>query len=189
MVPHPTGRAVATSRRRTVGMPELGVADRARDHDHNGVMILRGAVLLVTVIAACLLGTGMAAAAPATAPAAARSAAVPCTTTVRACVRLSTNQAWLLHDGKVDLGPVRISHGREGFRTPPGTFRVSYKDQDHISNVFNLPMPYSVFFNGAIAFHSASVRVSSHGCVHLPAAAARTFFAELNRGDVVQVVT
>jgi hypothetical protein len=153
-------------------------------------MILRGALLLVTVLVACLLGTGVAAAAPAPAavPAATKPAGVPCKTTVAACVRLSTNQAWLLRDGKVAAGPIRVSHGRAGFRTPPGTFRVSFKDQDHISSVFDQPMPYSVFFNGDIAFHQGSVRVTSHGCVHLPAAAARTFFGELNHGDVVQVV-
>jgi hypothetical protein len=150
-------------------------------------MFLRGAVLLVSVFVACLLGTGVAAAAPAPAAVAAKPA-VPCRTTVAACVRLSTNQAWLLRDGKVMAGPIRVSHGRAGFRTPPGTFRVSFKDQDHISTVYDQPMPYSVFFNGDIAFHQGSVRVTSHGCVHLPAAAARTFFGELNHGDVVQVV-
>ena len=171
----------------------MGLPERASAGDDNGVTIsrgslplraaLRGVVLLVTVLAACLLGSGVAAAAPA-----AKQAAVPCKSSVRACVRLSTNQAWLLRDGKVVTGPVRVSHGRAGFRTPPGTFRVQYKDQDHISNVYDQPMPYSVFFNDGIAFHQGSVRVTSHGCVHLSAATARTFFAELDSGDVVQVV-
>ena len=147
--------------------------------------ILHAVVLLTTVLAACLLGAGVAAAAP---TAAGRPAAVPCKTSVEACVRLSTNQAWLLRDGKVGVGPVRVSHGRAGFRTPPGTFRVSYKDQDHISSVYDQPMPYSVFFNGDIAFHQGSVRVTSHGCVHLSATAAHAFFDQLHHGDVVQVV-
>jgi hypothetical protein len=160
------------------------------DADHNDVMILRAGVLLTTLLAACLLGTGVAAAAPAAAakaPAAAK-AAVPCKTSARACVKLSTNQAWLLDDGHVVLGPVRISHGRTGFITPPGTFRVSFKDQDHVSSVYDADMPFSVFFNGDIAFHQGSTRVLSHGCVHLTAGAARTFFDRLQHGDVVQVV-
>jgi hypothetical protein len=178
--------------------PGLGLPEGAPADDDNGVTIsrgslpqravLRGVVLLATVLAACLLGSGVAAAAPAAAPAAAKQAAVPCKSSVRACVRLSTNQAWLLRDGKVVTGPVRVSHGRAGFRTPAGTFRVSYKDQDHISSVYDQPMPYSVFFNDGIAFHQGSVRVTSHGCVHLSPATARTFFAELDSGDVVQVV-
>jgi lipoprotein-anchoring transpeptidase ErfK/SrfK len=103
-------------------------------------------------------------------------------------VKLSTNQAWLLRGGKVVAGPVPISHGRKGFATPPGSFRVSFKNQDHVSSIYDQAMPYSVFFNGGIAFHQGSVRQKSHGCIHLTAPAARTFFAELQRGDRVQVV-
>ena len=160
------------------------------DTDHNGVMILRAGVLLTTLLAACLFGTGVAAAAPAAAAKApAAKAAVPCKSGARACVKLSTNQAWLLDgNGRVVLGPVHVSHGRTGFVTPPGTFRVSFKDEDHVSSVYDADMPYSVFFNGDIAFHQGSTRVLSHGCVHLTAAAARTFFGRLQHGDVVQVV-
>ena len=152
-------------------------------------MILRAAVLLATLLAASVFGAGTAVAAvPAAAPTAAPGPSMPCKTAARACVKLSTNQAWLLDDGQVALGPVRISHGRNGFRTPPGTFRVSFKDEDHVSTIYDQPMPYSVFFNGGIAFHQGSVRVRSHGCVHLTSAAARTFFGDLRPGDVVQVV-
>jgi lipoprotein-anchoring transpeptidase ErfK/SrfK len=149
--------------------------------------LLRIAVLSVTLAAACVLG-GVAGAgtAAAVAPAPER---IPCRATVRACVRLSTNQAWLLDDGKAVLGPVRISHGRAGYRTPPGRFRVSFKDEDHISSLFDAaPMPFSVFFNGGIAFHQGSVRQRSHGCIHLPKDAAREFFATLEPGDRVEVV-
>lgn len=145
--------------------------------------VLRVAVLLAGVLLAGLLTPGTAGAAPAAA-----DTVSPCRPAARACVRLSTNRAWLLRDGKVILGPVRVSHGRQGFRTPPGTFRVTYKDADHISSVYDLPMPWSVFFNGGIALHQGPVRVPSHGCVHLTGSAARAFFAELGPGDVVQVV-
>ena len=164
-------------------------------------MILRAAVLLATLLVAGLLGTGVAAAAPsptfaastarltAAVPMAAAGTGVPCRAGVRACVRLSTNQAWLLDGTRVVTGPVRVSHGRAGFRTPPGSFRVSFKDQDHISSVFDsAPMPYSVFFNDDIAFHQGSVRQASHGCIHLTSSAARQFFANLRPGDRVQVV-
>jgi hypothetical protein len=170
--------------------PRRPLPDAAHaDHD-DVVMLLRAAVLLVTLFATSVLGSGVAAAATAAGPAAVSVAAagVPCRAGVRACVRLSTNQAWLMRDGRVLTGPVRVSHGRAGFRTPPGTFRVSFLDEDHISTVYDQPMPYSVFFNGDIAFHQGSVRSTSHGCVHLSAATARTFFGELRPGDVVQVV-
>lgn len=49
-------------------------------------------------------------------------------------------------------------------------------------------MPYSVFFNGGDAFHEGSLSVPSHGCVHLSQTAAAEFYADLQPGDVVQVV-
>ena len=168
-----------------------GCTEQGESGDHIVVTILRALVLAVTIVGT-LFGTATAAtAAPATtaAPSAASAAAkVPCAPTARACVRLSTNQAWLLRGGKVVAGPVPISHGRTGFLTPAGTFRVSFKNEDHISSVYDQPMPFSVFFNGDIAFHQGSVRQKSHGCVHLTASAARAFFAELTPGDRVQVV-
>lgn len=166
-----------------------GCTGLGRNGDDNHVTFLRAIVLTVTVVGA-LFGTATAAtAAPATAPAAVAAAAkMPCTPTARACVRLSTNQAWLLRDGKVVSGPVPVSHGRKGFATPPGTFRVTFKNQDHVSSIYDQEMPYSVFFNGGIAFHQGSVRLRSHGCVHLTASAARTFFSALSPGDRVQVV-
>lgn len=166
-----------------------GCTEQGKNGDHIVVTILRALVLAVTLVGT-LFGTATAATA-ATATAAAPSAAaakVPCAPTARACVRLSTNQAWLLRGSKVVSGPVPISHGRRGFLTPTGTFRVSFKNEDHISSVYDQPMPFSVFFNGDIAFHQGSVRVKSHGCIHLTASAARAFFAELTPGDRVQVV-
>jgi lipoprotein-anchoring transpeptidase ErfK/SrfK len=49
-------------------------------------------------------------------------------------------------------------------------------------------MPYSVFFNGGIAFHEGSLKAQSHGCVHLSRAAATKFFGHLSVGSTVQVV-
>lgn len=114
----------------------------------------------------------------------------PCSAAARACIDLSANRSWLLDGaGNVVYGPVPITHGRPGWRTPPGTFRVQFKDIDHRSELFdNAPMPYSVFFNGGIAFHAGSLRVQSHGCIHLSTAAAKTYFNTLKVGDIVQVV-
>ncbi|GEL24473.1 hypothetical protein PSU4_34270 [Pseudonocardia sulfidoxydans NBRC 16205] len=114
----------------------------------------------------------------------------PCKATVSACVQLSTKKAWLISGGKVSYGPVPITSGRPGWRTPPGTFAVTFKNIDHKSSLFdNAPMPYSVFFNGGIAFHQGSLSQQSHGCIHLSKAAAKTFFAALSKGEPVQVVS
>ncbi|TDQ04188.1 L,D-transpeptidase [Labedaea rhizosphaerae] len=118
-----------------------------------------------------------------------RITGVPCSAAASACVDLSANRAWLLGNGHVILGPVSITSGRAGYRTPTGTFHVQWKDIDHLSKEFdNAPMPYSVFFNSGIAFHTGSLAAESHGCIHLSNSSAKTFYYNLSVGDVVQVV-
>lgn len=86
------------------------------------------------------------------------------------------------------FGPVPITSGRPGYRTPPGSYRVYWKHLNHRSSIFNnAPMPYSIFFNGGIAFHEGSVRVWSHGCIHLERAAAKKYWGFLRNGDIVFV--
>jgi len=114
--------------------------------------------------------------------------APPCAPTARACVDLSANRSWLLQNGRVTYGPVPITSGRPGFRTPPGTFTVASKRRDHVSSIYDAEMPWSVFFNGGVAFHEGSLTVTSHGCIHLSPEAAEIYFSELSVGDVVQVV-
>ncbi|MFL6141096.1 MAG: L,D-transpeptidase [Labedaea sp.] len=122
-------------------------------------------------------------------PPPAAAGGTPCTISDGACIDLSANRSWLLSGGKVTYGPVGITSGRPGFRTPPGMFHVQWKDIDHLSKEFNnAPMPYSVFFNGGMAFHSGSLAVQSHGCIHLSSAAAKTYFNALGVGAAVQVV-
>jgi len=119
----------------------------------------------------------------------AKPAGVPCAATVRACIDLAHNKAWLLRGGVVEYGPVPITSGKPGYRTPVGTFRVLSKERLHLSRAFdNAPMPYSVFFIPGIAFHQGSLSVTSHGCIHLSKAAAIRFYGSLARGDVVQAV-
>jgi len=113
----------------------------------------------------------------------------PCVAAARACVELSSQQAWLMRDGNVISGPVPVATGRASAPTDPGTFRVFWKDLHHRSSEFNnAPMPYSVFFNGGDAFHEGSLTTRSHGCVRLTHRAAQTFYNTLHVGDVVQIV-
>ncbi|WP_020674242.1 L,D-transpeptidase [Amycolatopsis nigrescens] len=130
-------------------------------------------------------------AAPVTLPSTPRPATAPCTApgTV-ACVSLSEMRAWLLRDGTVTHGPVPIMPGKPGGPTPVGTFRVEWKDKDHVSKEFaGAPMPNSVFFAaGGIAFHAGSLVDPSNGCVHLGDADSLKFFDTLGKGDVVQVL-
>ncbi|MFC0431703.1 L,D-transpeptidase [Kutzneria buriramensis] len=141
----------------------------------------------VKLAAGAAIAAGCAVCALATPALAAPSA--PCSAAARACVDLSTHQAWLMRGGAVTYGPVPAMPGMASAPTDPGTFRVTFKDLHHRSTIFNnAPMPYSVFFNGGDAFHEGSLSVPSHGCVHLAHTAAAEFYADLQPGDVVQVV-
>ena len=113
----------------------------------------------------------------------------PCAPDIRACVSLSTRQAWLLTNGTVEYGPVPITHGGATSPTPTGTWPVAWKDQEHTSSIYGDPMPYSVFFApGGYAFHEGRLDEDSHGCVRLDMADAQMFFNALQHGQLVQVV-
>ena len=130
---------------------------------------------------------------PAAAPTKAKpvmAAGVPCAITAKACVSLSGKQAWLLDEGKIVYGPVKMLPGKKGDPTPVGRWKVEYKEKLHHSTEFDgAPMPNSVFFApGGIAFHEGSLSRYSAGCVHLSSAASLKFFNTLEKGDEVQVV-
>lgn len=125
---------------------------------------------------------------------AANDSGVPCAAAAAAsgtaaCVDLSAHKAWILQGGKVVYGPVPMLPGRKGYATPTGTFHVLSKEKMHLSKEFdNAKMPNSVFFYPGDAFHTGSLSVYSHGCIHLSAGASLKFFNTLHVGDVVQVV-
>lgn len=120
----------------------------------------------------------------------------PCSVGARSCVDLESQQAWLIDQGKVVRGPVKISSGGNGAETPVGhSLRVYRKEADYKSSESRLPngdpapMPWSVFFeDGGIAFHAGSPQRSSAGCIHLDSADAKAWFDFLQVGDQIQVV-
>ncbi|WP_410637316.1 L,D-transpeptidase [Amycolatopsis sp. lyj-346] len=125
---------------------------------------------------------------PAAAPGVPCAAAAAASGTA-ACVDISAHKTWLLQGGKVIYGPVPMLPGRKGYATPTGTFRVLSKEKMHLSKQFNnAEMPNSVFFYPGDAFHTGSLSVYSHGCIHLSPSASLKFFNTLRIGDVVQVV-
>jgi hypothetical protein len=149
-------------------------------------LALRVLVAATTVAATSVAVAGTASAVPAPS---ALVAGTPCAATARACVDLPAQKAWLLRDGKILRGPVRISSGGPGKETPPGRFVVQWKNKNHRSSeAGNAPMPYSVFFaEGGIAFHGGDPQRASAGCIHLDLPDAVAWYNELRLGDQVQV--
>lgn len=60
--------------------------------------------------------------------------------------------------------------------TPKGTFTVKAKHEDFYSRKYKAEMPHSVFFTEQCAIHAGSLRVKSHGCIHVSDEAARAIF-------------
>jgi lipoprotein-anchoring transpeptidase ErfK/SrfK len=120
----------------------------------------------------------------------------PCAASVRACVDLEKQIAWIIRDGKVTRGPMTIASGGEHQATPVGhSYRVYRKEPDHKSGESRLPdgrpapMPWSTFFaDGGIAFHTGDPARSSAGCIRMNDPDARAVFHELRMGDKVSVV-
>lgn len=75
-----------------------------------------------------------------------------------------------------------ISTGRQGYRTPAGSFRPSRLERFWRSRKYdNAPMPHSIFFAGGYAIHGTTEigrlgRRASHGCIRLHPSDARELF-------------
>ena len=88
-----------------------------------------------------------------------------------ACYDRSWHQVNLDRDGTL-LTPGLVRGGAATTPTHTGTFRVYYRDIDHVSTTFdNAPMPYSQFFSGGQALHGSRLMMNpyvghSHGCVN-----------------------
>ncbi|WP_051343392.1 L,D-transpeptidase [Pseudonocardia spinosispora] len=118
----------------------------------------------------------------------------PCKSGVTACVSLGKSgynaHAWLSKGGKVARGPLDATSGGPGMDTPPGTYRVTSKDEHHKASATGADMPYSVFFgNSGLAFHGGTPRdPRTAGCIRLANSDAAYFFNNLKIGDTVQIV-
>ncbi|MDQ3989645.1 MAG: L,D-transpeptidase [Actinomycetota bacterium] len=112
----------------------------------------------------------------------------PCRAAARACVRLSTESAWVWGMDGTMIGPVPVRVGRADSPTPVGAFPVETKRLDHVSSFDGTSMPFAVFFADDVAIYQGDLTRPSAGSVRLPAGAAATFFEALGPGDLVQVV-
>ena len=108
----------------------------------------------------------------------------------RVVVRLSSQQAELYRDGEV-IDSAQVSTGRKGYATPAGRFVITNKHRSWTSTLYHVAMPWFMRLNcGAIGLHAGNIPgyPASHGCIRLPYAKAKAFFAQLRVGDLVEVV-
>ncbi len=89
-----------------------------------------------------------------------------------------------------EIGTAAIIYGADNMPTPLGVFPILQKDADHVSNLYDAPMPYMLrLTNDGVAIHASDVRYgnATHGCVGVPTDFARKLFAATRVGDRVIV--
>lgn len=109
------------------------------------------------------------------------------------CVdKTSRTLRWMI-DGRT-LSTMAVRFGSEYTPTREGVFSVYWKSRDHVSTLYDSPMPYAMFFSGGQAVHySADFAArgyagASHGCVNVrDEAAIAGLYAQVRTGDKVVV--
>ncbi len=87
-----------------------------------------------------------------------------------------------------EIGATAVLLGTQEKPTPTGVFPITQKDANHISNLYDAPMPYMMrLTNDGVTIHGTNVerRYASHGCVGVPAPFAKKLFGVAKLGDRV----
>ena len=109
------------------------------------------------------------------------------------CVdKTSRSLRWVV-DGVVQTR-VDVRFGSDELPTREGAFSVFRKSRDHVSSLYDTPMPFAMFFSGGQAVHyspdfaATGYDGASHGCVNVrDYDAVRRLFDQVHLGDKVIV--
>ena len=109
------------------------------------------------------------------------------------CIDKSSRSLRWVIDGGVKM-TLDARFGSELTPTREGMFSVYWKSRDHVSSLFDTPMPYAMFFDGGQAVHYSpdfaanGYNGSSHGCVNIrDEGAIASLFDQVRTGDKVFV--
>ncbi len=107
-----------------------------------------------------------------------------------------TRQRMTVAENGQQVGSWAISSGREGYRSPTGSYRPLWSSKMWFSKKYdNAPMPHAVFFSGGVAMHATQAtgmlgHPASHGCIRQsPANAATTFRLVAKHGNAHTKIT
>lgn len=111
-------------------------------------------------------------------------------------VNISSQHLWLYKDGAlVTDGPVVTGNASNGHDTPPGVYKIDYKQRN--ATIMNVEVSYWMPFNHDVGIHDATWRSSfggdiyryngSHGCVNSPFDLAKTVYENVDAGTPVIV--
>lgn len=94
--------------------------------------------------------------------------------------------------GGYEIGVAVILYGATDKPTPVGTYPIMEKDIDHVSNLYDAPMPYGLrLTNDGVFIHASNVKWGSatHGCIGIPMLFAKKLFAAVKVGDPVVITS
>jgi lipoprotein-anchoring transpeptidase ErfK/SrfK len=93
--------------------------------------------------------------------------------------------------GGKEIGRSSILYGYGEHPTPLGTFKVLQRKKDHISSIYNAPMPHMLrLTSDGVALHGSQRLTddgATHGCVGLPLEFAALLFDHVKVGDQVVI--
>jgi lipoprotein-anchoring transpeptidase ErfK/SrfK len=90
--------------------------------------------------------------------------------------------------GGYEIGATAVLLGTQDKPTPTGVFPITQKRKDHVSNLYDAPMPYMQrLTDDGITLHATNVQngYASHGCIGMPLTFAKKLFETTAVGDRV----
>jgi peptidoglycan hydrolase-like protein with peptidoglycan-binding domain len=108
------------------------------------------------------------------------------------CIDLTHQTLWVMKSGKVIYKPTVTRTGKNGYRTPTGTYRIIQRAKREWSNPYKVWMPYWQRFVRGIGLHQTTTYLhdgwrGSHGCVNLLGSDAKSLYGKLQIGTTVKV--
>ncbi|MGE4322123.1 MAG: L,D-transpeptidase family protein [Sphingobium sp.] len=104
-------------------------------------------------------------------------------------VDLKAQTLSVFRDG-YEIGAAVILYGATDKPSPLGAFPITQKSADHVSNIYNAPMPYMLrLTNDGVAVHGSDVKWgnATHGCIGVPTPFAQKLFGAVKLGDLVVI--
>ncbi|MFN3470704.1 MAG: L,D-transpeptidase family protein [Novosphingobium sp.] len=102
-------------------------------------------------------------------------------------VDLAARVISVFRDGH-EIGAAAILKGYSEKPTPTGVFPITQKIADHVSNIYDAPMPWMMrLTNDGVAIHGSKVQkgYATNGCVGVPDEFAKRLFGIARLGDKV----
>ncbi len=102
-------------------------------------------------------------------------------------VDLEARTISVFRDGH-EIGAAAILKGYGTKPTPTGVFPISEKDADHVSNIYDAPMPWMLrLTSDGITIHGSKVErgYATNGCIGVPDGFAKRLFGIASLGDKV----